>query len=442
MNRTKQTLAILHNCIDELCKNPNDYLVNPNTNFTRKRKLPLRDVICSTLAMGGKSLTKEMLDYFSLKPDSPTSSAFIQQRAKIKTSAFEYVFRHFNNTTAKQIKTFNGYRLLAIDGSDICIAANPDEPFNYFKCKKDSTPYGLVHLNAMYDILNHTYSDAIIQKRREVNEHKAFVDMVDRYESNGNKTIFIADRGYECYNNMAHVHEAGQFWLIRIKSGSCGILSGFCFPEGEFDITVDVYLSRKQTKHEKELVKMYNNYKFLPSNVTFDYLPANNKKYVSVEPYVLKIRFVRFMLSDGSFEAVATNLDSDEFSPDKLKQLYSMRWGIETSFRELKYAIGLNDMHSKKMEYICQEIFARLIMYNFSELITSTIVIQKRDRKYDYKINFSEAALICRRLFLGKIPPPEAETLIARFLTPIRPDRSFQRKPSRKGAKSFTYRIA
>ena len=33
------------------------------------------------------------------------------------------------------------------------------------------------------------------------------------------------------------------------------------------------------------------------------------------------------------------------------------RWGIERSFRKLKYTIGLTNFHAKKVEYILQEIF-------------------------------------------------------------------------------------
>ena len=40
------------------------------------------------------------------------------------------------------------------------------------------------------------------------------------------------------------------------------------------------------------------------------------------------------------------------------------------------------------METICQEAFVRLIMYNFSKLITSCVVIQKTNRKYPCKANF------------------------------------------------------
>ena len=98
--------------------------------------------------------------------------------------------------------------------------------------------------------------------------------------------------------------------------------------------------------------------------------------------------------------------------------------------------------HAKKVEYILQEIFARLIMYNFSELITSSVVIQNANRKYAYKANFSVAVHICRQFFLGNVSPPDVETLISRFISPIRLGRSRPRNVAAKKAVSFTYRIA
>ena len=55
-----------------------------------------------------------------------------------------------------------------------------------------------------------------------------------------------------------------------------------------------------------------------------------------------------------------------------------MRWGIETSFRDIKYAAGLLFFHSKKNELVLQEIYAKLIVYNFSELIVGSIVVEKK----------------------------------------------------------------
>ncbi len=40
------------------------------------------------------------------------------------------------------------------------------------------------------------------------------------------------------------------------------------------------------------------------------------------------------------------------------KNLYASRWGIETSFRDLKYSIGLVNFHAKKKEGILQERLA------------------------------------------------------------------------------------
>ena len=78
---------------------------------------------------------------------------------------------------------------------------------------------------------------------------------------------------------------------------------------------------------------------------------------------------------------IITNLPLEEFSPEDIKALYHMRWGIETSFRSLKYTIGLLCFHSKKPEFIIQEIFAKLTMYNFTELIAASISIHKAIRK-------------------------------------------------------------
>ncbi|WP_243862391.1 transposase [Dorea formicigenerans] len=43
--------------------------------------------------------------------------------------------------------------------------------------------------------------------------------------------------------------------------------------------------------------------------------------------------------------------------------MYNARWNIESSFRKLKYAIGLRYFHAYKPEYVKQEIWARLVAY-------------------------------------------------------------------------------
>ena len=89
------------------------------------------------------------------------------------------------------------------------------------------------------------------------NEHKALQEMVDK--SNIQKALVIADRGYESYNNMAHIQEKGWFFLIRVKDGKTGIKDGLLLPEvDKFDIDICLKLVRKQTKQVKELLKDKN----------------------------------------------------------------------------------------------------------------------------------------------------------------------------------------
>ena len=273
------------------------------------------------------------------------------------------------------------------------------------------------------------------------NEHKALQEMVDN--SDIQNALVIADRGYESYNNMAHIQEKGWFFLIRIKDGKTGIKDGLLLPEeNEFDVDICLKLVRKQTNKIKELLKDKNNYKYVPHSTSFDYLPDKTRKADPVTFYELKFRVVRFEIGPYSYETVLTNLDKDVYPMPELKRLYAARWGIETSFRALKYTLGMLDFHSKKVMCIHQEIYAHLIMYNFSEMITSHVVIAKKQRKYTYKANFSVAVHMCRLFFYERASPPNLETIIARNLIPIRPERHRTRNLTVKIFHGFLYRVA
>lgn len=445
MNRKSQELKnLLISIINTQKQNLSSLVSNPNIDFSRNRKIPYETMILSLLTMEGTTLTNELLRQFGCSASTATSSAFVQQRKKILPIALENLFRDFVSKTA-QDDNYKGYKLLAVDGSDIQIPTNLNDKDSLFIPKEGIKPYNLLHLNALYNLLTHTYEDAIVFKRKEAGENKALTTMVDRTAIK-EKAIVIMDRGYEAYNNMAHIQEKGWFYLIRIKDfgqHKTGILHGLELPDvDEFDEYIDLKLSRKQTNEMKQLFQKKNAFRRIAHNKTFDYLPAKSKKSDATVLYHLPFRIVRFPISEDSYEVVVTNLDAEEFPPEELKKLYGMRWGIETSFRDLKYTVGLLHFHSKKVEFILQEIFSSLIMYNFSELITSHVVIEKGTRKYEYKVNFSVAVHICREFLLKENIPPDIELLIAKYITPIRPGRSRPREMKAKQAISFMYRVA
>jgi hypothetical protein len=177
----------------------------------------------------------------------------------------------------------------------------------------------------------------------------------------------------------------------------------------------------------------------MPSTQKFDYLQVSEK-----ENYPLSFRVIRFPVSDNTYEVIITNLSEKDFPLEKIKEIYHMRWGIETSFRELKYAVGLTNFHSKKVAYIIQEIFARLTMYNFCEILTMRVIIKQKDRKYNYQVNFTMAIAICLHYFRSKnnVSPPNVEALIQKNILPVRNGRKDPRKVRAKSAVSFIYRVA
>lgn len=124
-----------------------------------------------------------------------------------------------------------------------------------------------------------------------------------------------------------------------------------------FDLFVDLNLTTKQTEEVKKLCKDRNHYRIVPSTNTFGYLSRKNRKFDPTVFYKLPFRIVRFQIADGIFETGVTNLDRCDFPASELKLLYNMRWGIENSFRELKYTVGLLHFHAKKVEHIISGIF-------------------------------------------------------------------------------------
>ena len=434
-NYPKRIKNTLHSVIRDMAKHPEDFCRCPEKDFTRNRKLPFEKLLTLLIKMGGHSLRDEMLDCLDFKEFPASVSALVQQRSKLLPEALEYLFREFTNRCHNP-KLYKGYRLLAVDGSDLQFTANPNDPLSYFPGVNGQKPYSFLHLNALYDLNSNLYLDAVVQKRRAANENAALVCMVDR-SGISEPVIITADRGYESYNTLEHIARKGWKYLIRLRE-SKGILSSLSLPEGDFDMPVQLFLTRKQTKKLKELQKEFPGmYRFLPIHVNFDYLPWGTDGF-----YPFSFRIVRFKISDGSTETLITNLDRNSFPAEELKHLYHLRWGIETSFRQLKYTIGLGLFQSKKVEYITQEIFARLTMYNFCELITSHVVIQNKRRKYVYQTNFTAAVHICRQFLRGAVAPPNVEALIKAQVVPIRPGRSTPRKTKNIKFNGFLYRIA
>lgn len=205
-----------------------------------------------------------------------------------------YLFHEFNKVFS-QTGFFHGYRLYAVDDSDIHIPTNLDDKKTFFGAADNAKDYNLIHLNALYDLLNRRFIEAVLQDRRDENENNALINML---ENVAHDTIIVTDRGYESYHNIANLEAQGLKYVIRVRS-KYGISDKFNInPDEETDFTADILLTRKRTK---EIKANPGKYRFLVKNSTFDFLPQGSE-----DAYPLKFRIIRIKISKGQYETIVT----------------------------------------------------------------------------------------------------------------------------------------
>ena len=266
-NYINQVSDSLKNHISELANNPCLFLRNPNVDFSRKRKIDFKTFIGIMMNSGGATMSKELLDFFDFNKNTPSVSAFTQQRSKVL-------------------------------------------PQTFWERNQYGSIVNKLHLNAFYDVLNRIYTDVLVQTAADYNELRACATMIDR--SKLENVILVADRGYENYNIFAHAIEKGWKFAIRVKDkNSNGIASGLNFPPNdEFDIDITQIFSRKNTKTTKNA-----DYKWMPVNQVFDYLPRKSDKtyelsfemahYADIGIILHREKYIRATRSTSSFDLIS-----------------------------------------------------------------------------------------------------------------------------------------
>jgi len=414
------------------------YSQDPDSDFSRKRKLPMDSMFRLLLKFSGKSLQNELSSYFIAPERSylnvPSKSAFTQQRHKLLWEGCYALFRTFTDSL-QYLKTFDGYRLLACDGSTVSIPRNEEESEYSVKTREDRRSFNQLHINSLFDIMNRIYVDAIVDPGWNRKESAALITMVNHL-NNPESSIILADRGFEGYKTIAHMIESMIHFVIRAKDlDSNGFLHTLHLPpEGEIDIDVNRVLttSRRQIYQDNE------NYAWICRHA-FDL-------WDSSDMYSIQFRLVRIQLSDGSYECLVTDLPRDKFPPKKLKKLYSLRWGIENAYRDLKYTVDLLHFHGKSAQAVLQEVFSSLTMFNYCAYLCvhADILHIRKGTKYRYKVNFANAVGPCRAYLHGSISEMELLDRLRLAPTPIRPDRHVPR-PSRmneQSSREFNYRAS
>ncbi|RKR80252.1 hypothetical protein BDD43_0348 [Mucilaginibacter gracilis] len=130
MNANSEIISDLKNFIRLSATEPDlkELFTVSKNDFSRNRKLGFERLVLMLINFFRKSYSIEIAEFYRLinsEESKVTKSAFCQQRMKIKDLFFaclnEILVESFYRNYADHIKRWNGFRLIAIDGSTACL---------------------------------------------------------------------------------------------------------------------------------------------------------------------------------------------------------------------------------------------------------------------------------------------------------------------------------
>nr|WP_226895052.1 transposase [Oceanobacillus oncorhynchi] len=171
------------------------------------------------------------------------------------------------------------------------------------------------------------------------------------------------------------------------------------------------------------------------------------------------LRFVKIPLTKAETgevydEVLLTNLTPDEFSLEGLRELYRLRWEVETVYNILKNRMKLEEFSGIRDRLILQDIYCCVWLYNLTMIhlmeVNEAYEIPQDRYKYEMKRNINIAIGIIKTYFIQSVMSETREarkksmdqmnTLILKHLVPIRPNRQAKRQNSvNKSRRSYRY---
>lgn len=420
----------LFNIISSETANPANF--TSQSAFTRKRQIDLHELVLLPFQLTEESLAASFPWILFKGGSSVSASAVSQARSKINSSLYKNVFNRFNKATSgSDVKTFKGYRLLAVDGSEIQVLPEQDNDITYGASKKGKKRH-FVHLNAEFDALNSVFTDALLQPGSEKNEDSALLELARR--SSFQKAIFIADRGYEALMSFYRLQKEHIPFVIRIKdeTSSTSILKYYKTPDSEeYDIPFNVILTSKNNRHVKD---HWDVYKYISS---YRKQPEFDGQTTELPLNIRVVRFKAACEGNESFITVCTNLSETEFGTEDIKQIYRLRWQVEVGFRGLKRNTDLEWTHSRKLDLVQSEIYAKMTLYNLCSRLRNKVERSRQHqkriaqaKKHKQKADFGFIIKTIQQWLFKKarISLSTLEDLLLARISPIREGRADTRK--------------
>ena len=390
------------------------------TDFTRKRKQSFHSSIVFMINFLTKSLSAEIENFIHFVSQNIkekeivcfTKSAFVQCRKKIKPEVFKYLsdslIEEFYTDNDESIKLWNGFRVLAVDGSRLSLPDTQELEKTYGKTKNQSeTGVVQARISVLYDVLNKFAIDGCLSPLSTAES----IFALSHFAFSKTGDLIIYDRGYPSFNLIYEHFDRGIDFLMRVKVGFSHVTREFY--ESGLDSDIVIIHPGKNTKF-------------------------SNKPYS--KGIFKEVRLVKVELASGEVEVLITSLiDSEKYPNSIFKDLYFLRWGVETFYDELKNKIKAEHFSGYSGHSILQDFYAALFVSNVQSLIVGEIndelAEEFTENKYQYKVNNNLSyGFLKDRIITLFFSDKEMETIVSelkelfkKHTIPIRPNRKYER---------------
>ena len=389
--------------------------------------MPLDDLAFSMINRKGLTLKLELRGYMNIShPGTQISKpGYLKQRMKLNPEAFVDLYqfhnRNYYSDPETELYTVNGFLVLAADGSDINIPTTQETLAVYGNAsKKGGKPCAQIGLGCLYDTLNRMILDASINKVKFNEMAVAESQLASVRETIGDHPFMVTmDRGYPSTAAFLRMIDSKTYFVARLKSSDYKAEQQAMSSDDE---DVAIALTKLRRKHYMGT--------------------ADEAIIMSRDSFML--RMVRVWLDEKhtAYEVLATNLPRDLFPAESFKEIYHLRWRIETAYQTLKDRLQMENFTGTKPILLEQDIYSTIYVSNIAEDIAREIEQEQADHlKNDYKHRMAVNRTLCIGLLksdliyilLEKDSAIQDELFqklydeISENIVPVRPDRHYHR---------------
>ena len=368
----------IKNTFDNIAKPIEKYILGENK-FIRDSKFSFKDYVTFLCFNKGTSNQADLEDFiednFTTDIQQITRQAFSKQRTFINPLVFKEISKQYlleinYHKNYDFFKSYKGFCLFGGDGSDFEI---PDfeevrKEFQIKNTEKYRKP-AQAKFSSIMDLLNGFILDRIIGNYKQAELPLMHQNLENIQELIiPEKSIFIFDRGYNAMELYAHIMSMSSYFIVRLKDKSY-IDDRYKITENDAEIELELTKQRLKKFHNKDLKEKYSKEKHL------------------------KLRILTINLENESKEYLLTNILDKNFTMEDFKELYNLRWGIETNYNTMKNRQNIENYSGKRKITIKQDIYSKFIKYNIFQYykIYFNLLINRVKRqkgiKQKYKVN-------------------------------------------------------